>query len=275
MSGFQPFGKLSSNFEEITDHVIVEGDKWARLGKAGKFVAKHRSRLFLAAIVLMSLGGLVVLWAIGNALYYSMRTVAAKVNYMQPPDSVLLPNGVLVVNVHQPVTAIQTAAQAAMVMRDVAAEHRPLSEALIKGGFLEWRVVAGEPMHNFTLAHAEKLIATQSANDSQPGGNNCTCMCFVEFGIAENAVYLRGSKEFLYEPLVVSTFAGSTTNKNYTQCSSERHRHLLSAAKRLSEAPQKITAGKIHHLTNSGALRQRSFTESEFGCIRDCIGYLK
>ena len=279
VSGFQPFGvTVSSNFEDITNKVLAEPDKWARMGKAGKFVAKHRSRLFLAAMVLMTLGGLVLLWAIGNALYYSMLTVAAKVNYMSKPDSVLLANGVLVENVHQPVTAIQTHSQAAMVLRDVETtkmqDRRPLSEALIKGGFLQWRVVANQPLHNFTLAHTEKMIAAFAANETQ-SANNCTCMCFVEFGIAENAVYLRAAKEFLYEPLVVSTINNSPSPADHIPCKSERHTHLTSAARRVGEAPPKVTTGKIHYVTNSGGLRQRGFTMFEFGCVRDCIGYFK
>ena len=286
MTDFTPVSLATSSssslhFQDVSD-LFPDSDSMAKKGgRLGKLIAKYRTRAIYAALILMALGTLPILIALGNGVALSMRTVAAGINYLRDPASVTLANKVEVRGVHQPTMAIQTYSQASMVVSDIRAlrqDRRLLTPELITQGYLEWRVASGEPMHNFTLdATSQMVTKTVKMEDC-----SCSCVCYLYIGVAENIVFMRSTNEVLYEPSIVSETVQKGNVSAPSQCGGKAPqlvRDALSLQERkMVEETQKqtsATAGFVHYITSRGALKQRNFKHPEFNCIKECIAFFQ
>lgn len=265
------------------DGFLVENENMRKQGKLGKLIAEHRRMFVVGATILMILGAFPILWVLYGIISIPFRTVAAGISYFNDPLQVTLPNGLVVHAVHQPQMAVTTVSQASMVMADVRAkrdEREMLTEESVKRGYLQWRVASGQPLHNFTL-EAMKPVLKKDAESAS--GNTCPCLCYVNFGIAENIVYMVQSGEILYEPSVLSTSPSNYTEK--IEPCKNKARSLVRETVALQSwfpilrsdqpAGRVPDSGVVHYVAHSGRLNQRHFRQPLLACIVECISYFE
>ena len=263
------------------ENVMAENDQLEKKGRFGKLIARNRRHVVLVSTILMGLGALLILWVFGSAVMFIFRTVAAEIDYFKDPSSVKLANGVVVHNVVEPKAILATASQASMVVNDVRArmdERRLLTPEIVKSGFLQWRVISGLGMVNFTLNPMGLLVKTHSR-----GLQQCPCLCYTYFGIPENIVYVASTDEVLYEPRLVSETPANATIA-VAPCNSTA-RALVSDIvifrkrtwfKFTYDPSQRVAAsGIVHYVTHGGALKNRAFAQPDLACIKECISYFQ
>jgi len=263
---------------------MIDNDQMRKQGRFGKLIAEHRKKFVVAAMILMALGALPVLWFLLGVLLIPFRTVAAGLSYFKDPLQVTLPNGIIVHEVHQPVMAVAKPSQAALVMNDVKAkrsDRQMITEEAVRQGYLQWRMTSGGGLSNFTLDAMRPLLLKEASSLTLA---TCPCICYVNFGIAENIVYNVASSEIMYEPKVVTESTANSTEK-VEMCQGAATVLIRTAVASQAWLPASLfgtpnsdrfaQSGAVHYITHSGKLKQSVFKQPMLACVKECISYFE
>lgn len=266
------------------DNIFPDKESLAKRGWIGKQAAKHRPRLVCAGVFVASLCFLAAVGWFVLIIVQSLRVRASGLN-LQEIDTArqangLIVNGVLVRNVVQPAAQMADTTHALLLMDDSRfSNYTALSEDELLAGFLPWTAAEDRPRVNFTLAHMENLVRAQTDR------NETTCVCYAEYGLPYNIVYLSDKDDVLYEPRIVQEFTDRVVRIR-SECS--LHSLLEETKRRLSkggeEEPRRIESGKEHFMTtNSSGIVQFMRMDGkrsrvrldlpEFPCIKHCIRF--
>ena len=219
---------------------------------------------------MMLLGCLPIFYVFIKAIGMSMRTVAAGVDYWREPDRIVMPSGLVVHSVREIKEVFRSDSQIKLTLSELSL-RQPLSSENITRGFLEWHTAYGEK-HNFTLDAAAKTVE-QVCVSLEPSKLAAPCACYMYFGVPDNIVFLRGSKEVLYEPSVVHEIP----SKNGTRYGPsdgaipERVRYVLSKTSFSDSAESAL----VHYITSRGLKKQRRFAQPELACIKECMVFFE
>lgn len=266
------------------DSFVPDRDTLAKRGALGKLAAKHRSRLICVGVFVSSIVFLgFALWFL-FIIIQSLRVRASgldidSVDAAREADGIRV-NGVLVQSVVEPVQQMSDTTHALMLLEDERfANYTPLAPHELRAGYLPWTAVRDRPRVNFTLEHMERLVRQQTDRKES------TCVCYAEYGLPYNIVYLSATDEVLYEPQVVQEFTDRVVRIR-SECS--LHSLLEETKRRLDkggdEEPRRIESGKEHFMTtNSSGIVQSYKADGkrsrqrldlpEFPCVKHCARF--
>lgn len=256
-------------FGAQVDGFFAENDALKKQGPLGSLLARHRGRAIKLALCMMLLGFLPLLYVFGSALSMSLRTVAAGVDYLREPDRVVLPSGTVVHSVRQVSDVYSSDGQLLLALSELK-NRQPLSAEQVARGYLEWHTAYDGRKHNYTLDAAAKTVDAVCSK-LHAVRLAAPCACYLYFGVPDNIVFIRATKEVLYEPSVVH----ETPAKNGTRYGpsagtlAERARYVL----RRTEFVDTAESALVHYITARGLKKQRRVAQPELACIKECAAF--
>jgi len=268
------------------DGYFPDSESLSKRGFVGKLAAKHRPRLICVGVFASSIAFLLfVLWFI-FLIFQSLRVRAsgidiASVDGAHASGPVAI-NGVPVLGIVEPAGQMSDTTHALMLLEDERfANYSRLTAEELKLGYLAWTAASDRPRVNFTLAHAEKLVREQTDR------NETTCVCYAEYGLPYNIVYMPGDDEVLYEPRIVQEFTERVVRIR-SECS--LHSLIEETKRRLhngeDEEPRRIESGKEHFMTTNssgivewlrvdGRRSRKQLDLPEFPCVKHCVRFFE
>lgn len=287
--------------ENNVDNLFPHDENLRKRGRFGKFVADNRW-----AVVKATVATVVLLFVIfGGFLFQaSLNLGAAAANGLIGRAPMMMPwtredivheailqsmarnvatNGGTVHNVVEPLEKVSDLTHYALLVRGVDRNNTSgaLTAQTLAPGYLPWKAFWSDLNANFTLQHANRLVRTNIAKEK----NSSDCVCYVEYGLPHNIVYLTSSNEILYGPVVKS--ASSEKIKVRTKCSFKTlAENFIEANKkkyyvsRYTVVEKNESESDWEEVSKSGAIdfvdadlqtRTKIFGLPQFPCIQHCI----
>ena len=293
----QPFSMFVSQgpFHDVNT-MIVDNDQLSKRGRLGKFVARHRVASICFVVVMFLFGCASLLWASGSYFFNSFAVVAAGVEYRfghsTLPYKTSTVNGVVVERLIEPTAPMVNHFHALLVFDELrTGEVRKLTRDDVRRGYAEWKVTerTAEGLHNFTFEAAKALAAATRCDSCLP------CICYLEFGLPYNAVFIRSSGDVLYEPEIVGEAYNGA--RNVTIADRGPLRRLLNAAleytksiaandspvemAQWNEIPAQIVSvarGIVSYITEQANFRRWMISDDGkdlLPCIKHCVAFFQ
>ena len=219
-------------------------DKW----RARKWLVRQ-PRLAFACAALLVVGALVA----GTSAVLSLVVGAATTKLAGPLNTV-------VQNVVEPEQPIASASGAAWVLEAWAGDPPP---AQVARGYLAWDPPGLPARANFTLDHALEVLRRDCA------AADCTCTCYLLFGLPWNAVYVAPPLDtVLYGPALVEEDGASPLVEVQHECAL----HALLGRPHAAHAVQTRSVGTLAYTEHGTGTRQRAkLTLPLYPCVKHCL----
>lgn len=298
-SNFGEFTAIQlSNIEENINAALPHNESLGKRGRMGKFVANNRLafvKMIVATIVVM----LLVLF--GFVMQASLNLGARAANGLTGRAPMMMPwteeqlvheaileqmahsvatNVGIVHNVVEPLGKVSDLTHYALLVRGVEKNNSAglLTKAQLSSGYLPWKAFWSDLNANFTIQHANRLIRTTEKNASD-------CVCYVEYGLPHNVVYLTATDEFLYGPQIKSSSAEKirvrtrckfkTLAENFIEANKLKYYvskyDVVEKNETDNDWDQVSKSGAIGFLDETFEERTRVVGLPQFPCIQHCV----
>jgi len=289
--------------ESIVPHPEVL-KKWGRIGVC---LANNRAGLvkLVIALILLSLVGIFVRCSVGlvklaaNGLNVRSTFVApwtsgesTERTILELISSDVSVAGQTVKYVVEPMLRISMVKHISLLIIGLKKNvtDRLITRRDVENGYLQWKPMYSELSANFTLKHAHNMLR----NDEAKTNDSSVSVCFVEYGLPYNVVYLPKSDMILYEPKIESKSRETLKIKSSCEFKNLVEKFFFANGKEISVssfeslepylALEKKNASEWIEVPKSGAvsfidrnstIRQQVFGVPEFQGIDHCIELYK
>lgn len=300
--------EIPLDLETSVENALPHNERIGKFGRFGRLVASNRRgcvKLIVACIGLIfltvffflvktafNLGALAANGLTAHlpftAPWTSEEVIHAQL--LQKLSQNVVVSGTTIMNVIEPLEKVSNIQHISLLIHGINKNNSvgKIDEEELKLGYLPWKAFWSTLSANFTLQHVNRLIRMHTAKDKE----NHTCVCFVEYGLPYNAVFIPASDKILYGPHI--EIRSPETVRIRTSC---RFKTLVEKffyvnEKQLSisefvkydtdekEVPNKNETQDWEDVSKSGAVsfvdkeftkKQEVFGSPEFPCIEHCI----
>lgn len=292
------------NSAQLVDDVIPHGEVMKKWGRCGACLANNRTGLIKLIVVLAFL--LIVLVIIrcsvglaklvANGLIVRTTFVSPWSNGVSTDQSIMdlissevSVSGRSVKYVVEPMKRISMVKHISLLMIGLNknTSNRAITQSDVENGYLQWKPMYSELSANFTLKHAHNLVR----NDELKTNESSVSVCFVEYGLPHNAVYLPKSDLILYEPKIESKSRETLKVKSSCEFKTLVEKFFFANEKEISvssfeslepyllvgksengtEWCEVAKSGAVSFIDRNATSRQQVFGVPEFQGIEHCI----
>ena len=295
---------ITSNTTNFVDNVVPHQTVLEKCGRFGVCVANNRSGVvkLIAGLLLVSFVviqvqtsmGLVRLAANGltvaapfSATWSDKETVDNMI--MELISSNVVVNNRTVESVVEPMKHISMVKHISLL---IIALHQndtlhAVVESDVKNGYLQWKPFNSHLNANFTLAHAYRLLRNSEAVKKEEE----VSICYVEYGLPHNIIYLPKSDLILYEPRVESKSSETIKVKSSCDFTTLVEKFFIANEKQISVSSYEVIekgivyppknesddwsniakSGAVSYIDSHATRRQSVFGIPEFQGIEHCI----
>lgn len=301
-----PFFSVPIDFENLAEQAVPHSERLLKHGRFGTCLANNRRGVVrLVVYLLVCAAAAFVVLLLGASWRMGVRITAAGLSGTLPMTAPWTSEQVvyasllekashtvkigdaLVINVVEPVGRVETDMHMLLLVHGVDRTNTDgrVDAGDVQRGYMQWKPFGIPLSANFTLQHVSHLMRMQNS----VGGGEHTCVCFVEYGLPHNAVYVPASDETLYGPRIES-FSDERV-KLRSLC---RFRKLLekwnasvgataSAVNAMpivggggghdneTEIEERSKSGTVSYIDQRGAARRSVFGLPLFPCIAHCV----
>lgn len=305
------FVNVSLDLEQRVDEAIPHNEKIGKF-RFGRFVVNNRRGLVKLIVAFIALAMLTMFFFFVRTAY-NLGTLAANgltthIPFTAPwtseeaihealmrriSQSVVV-SGATVTNVVEPLEKVANIEHISLLIHGVDKNNTlgKINEADLLRGYLSWKAFWSTLSANFTLQHVNRLMRMHAANDKE----NHTCVCFVEYGLPYNAVYIPASDSTLYGPQIEARSPETARIRTSCRFKTLVEKFFYVNEKKLSisdfvkydteqkpvpnrndsqEWDEVSKTGAVSYIDKDFAKKQQVFGTPEFPCIEHCVSQYK